>query len=157
GYATFNAFSSAATILFGVMSGELLRNRWSPWTKFLLLVAAGFAGLAIGWALTEWVPMIKRLWTSSFAVFAGGWTCLMMASFYLVLDILHFRSWAFPFVVAGMNSIAIYVFAGIFGSNIRRAVSPFLGLVLDPALRGWPVALAMSAVVVNWLFCYWLY
>jgi predicted acyltransferase len=157
GYATINAFSSAATVLFGVMSGELLRNRWSPWTKLLVLVAAGLAGLALGWLLTEWVPMIKRLWTSSFAIFAGGWTCLMMASFYLLIDILQVRSWAFPLVVAGMNSIAIYVFAGIFGGNIRRAVSPFLELILDPASRGWPVALAVSVVGVTWLFCYWLY
>jgi heparan-alpha-glucosaminide N-acetyltransferase len=157
GYATFNAFSSAATILFGVLAGELLRTSWSPWIKFLVLIAAGLAGLAIGWELTTWVPMIKRLWTSSFAIFAGGWTCLMMASFYLSIDILQFRRWAFPLVVAGMNSIAIYVFAGICGENVRRGLSPFLEVVLDQASRGWPVALAVSVVGVTWLFSYWLY
>jgi heparan-alpha-glucosaminide N-acetyltransferase len=157
GYATFNAFSSAATILFGVMAGELLRTALSPWSKVLVLVAAGLAGLAIGWELTNWVPMIKRLWTSSFAIFAGGWTCLMMASFYLLIDILQFRRWAFPFVVAGMNSIAIYVFAGICGENVRRGLSPFLEAFLDKASPGWPVALAIAVVGVTWLFCYWLY
>ncbi|HEY1859499.1 MAG TPA: DUF5009 domain-containing protein [Gemmataceae bacterium] len=157
GYATFNAFSSAATILFGVMAGELLRSRWSAWTKLAVLVAAGLAGLAVGWELTTWVPMIKRLWTSSFAVFAGGWTCLIMAGFYFLIDILHFRRWAFPFVIAGMNSIAIYVFAGICGENVRRGLSPFLEVVLDKKSPGLPVALALLAVGVTWLFSYWLY
>jgi predicted acyltransferase len=157
GYATFNAFSSAATILFGVMAGELLRTPWSKWAKVLVLVAAGIACLAIGWELTAWVPMVKRLWTSSFAIFAGGWTCLMMASFYLLIDILQFHRWAFPLVVAGMNSIAIYVFNGIFGENVKRGLSPFLETVLEKASPGWPVALAVLAVGVIWLFCYWLY
>ena len=83
--------------------------------------------------------------------------CLMMASFYLIIDILQLRRWAFPLVVVGMNSIAIYVFAGIFGENIRRAFSPFLELVIANSSLGWPVVLAVLAVGVNWLFCYWLY
>jgi heparan-alpha-glucosaminide N-acetyltransferase len=157
GYVTFNAFSSAATILFGVLAGELLRSRWSPWLKFVVLVVGGLVGLGIGWELTGWVLMVKRLWTSSFAVFAGGWTCLMMASFYLVIDIMQLRRWAFPLVVVGMNSIAIYVFAGICGENIRRGLTPFLELTLDKSSPGWPVALAVLGVGVNWLFCYCLY
>jgi predicted acyltransferase len=157
GYVTFNAFSSAATILFGVLCGEMLRARWSPWMKLLVLLVAGAAGLGIGWQLTEWVPMIKRLWTSSFAVFAAGWTCFMMAGFYFVFDLLKFQRWAFPFIVVGMNSIASYVFSGIGSSVVQRGLSPFLEPLVTPTSAAFPIVMAMLVVVVNGLFCYWLY
>jgi heparan-alpha-glucosaminide N-acetyltransferase len=157
GYVTFNAFSSAATILFGVLCGELLRGRWPPAVKLLVLIAAGLAGLWIGWELTACVPMIKRLWTTSFAVFAAGWTCLMMAGFYLVIDMLRLQRWAFPFTVVGMNSIASYVFSGIGSSVVQRGLSPFLEPLLPPTSNAFPIVMAMLVVVVNFLFCYWLY
>jgi predicted acyltransferase len=157
GYATFNAFSSAATILLGVLCGELMRGRWSPSTKLLVLLFAGVAGLLIGWELTTWVPMIKRLWTTSFAVFAAGWTCLMMAGFYLVIDMLNVRSWAFPLTVVGMNSIASYVFSGIGSSVVQRGLAPFVEPLFRHSPAGYPIVMAALVVVVNCLFCYWLY
>jgi heparan-alpha-glucosaminide N-acetyltransferase len=156
-YVTFNAFSSAATIIFGILCGEMFRNRWPSWAKLYVLVAAGALGLWLGWELTAWVPMVKRLWTTSFAVFAGGWTCLLMATLYLIIDILQLRRWAFPLVVVGMNSIAIYVFAGLFDENLRRGLSPFVELVMARKAPWFPVILAVLAVGVNWLLCYWLY
>src|SRR5213075_2749744 len=65
-------------------------------------------------AFSAVVPMIKKLWTASFAIFAAGWTCWLLAIFYAIIEGLAFKAWAFPFVVVGMNSIAMYVFAQIF-------------------------------------------
>src|SRR5262249_34492595 len=112
-YVTLNALSSTATILFGVLAGRLLRSGASCWLKLGVVVLAGAGGLLLGLELTEWVPMVKRIWTASFAVYAAGWTCLMLAAFFAVCDMLGWRAWAFPFFVVGMNSIAIYVSAGI--------------------------------------------
>ena len=86
-YVTFNAVSSAATIMFGVLAGNLLRGGLSAAQKVLILLATGLGGLTLGWFLAGgdmWlpisfptvVPMVKRLWTASFAIFAGGWTCV---------------------------------------------------------------------------------
>jgi heparan-alpha-glucosaminide N-acetyltransferase len=157
GYVTFNAFSSAATILFGVLCGELLRGCWSPGVKLLALIMAGAAGLWIGCELTVWVPMIKRLWTTPFAMFAAGWTCLMMTGFYFVIDMLKLQRWAFPLRVVGMNSIASYVFAQIGSSMVQRGVSPFVEPFLPPNSTALPIVMEMLVVVVNFLFCYWLY
>lgn len=126
-YVTFNAVSSAATILFGVLVGE--RSPSSHGKKLGVLVVAGGVALAVGWALsggggwlpvsfTPLVPMIKKLWTASFAIFAAGWTCWMLAVFYAIVE--GWRSWTFPFVVVGMNSIAMYIFAGVFKGNADR-------------------------------------
>jgi heparan-alpha-glucosaminide N-acetyltransferase len=128
-YVTFNAVSSAATILFGVLAGELLRGPASVGKKFGILVAAGFAGLLVGFLLSggderivafhPLIPMIKKLWTASFAIFAAGWTCLMLAGFYGVVEGLGFKMWTFPFVVIGMNSIATYVVSQMFGGSAK--------------------------------------
>jgi heparan-alpha-glucosaminide N-acetyltransferase len=160
-YVTLNALSSTATILFGVLAGRLLRAEVSSWVKLGALLLAGVGGLLIGLLLadgTGWIPLVKRIWTASFAVFAAGWTCLMLAAFYAVCDMLKWRAWAFPLVVVGMNSIAIYVSAGIFNSNIQRALKPFLDPPLAYVADVWdPVVMAAGVVVVQWLFCYWLY
>lgn len=138
-YVTFNAISSAGTILMGALAGELLKSPGSQARKVTVLLGAGSFALAVGWALsggggwipfsfTPSVPMIKRLWTASFALFAAGWTILLLAAFYLVIDVLNWRWWSFPFVVVGMNSIAMYVIAELFRSDARR----FANLIVPP-------------------------
>jgi predicted acyltransferase len=171
GYVTINAISSTATILFGVLAGELLRGPLRAFAKFAILVVVGLAALAAGWALSggdgwlDWsfqpvVPMIKKLWTASFAIYAAGWTCLMLAAFFLIIDGIRFRCWAFPFVVVGMNSIFMYVLASLLRPDIRRGVSLFLtedvlGVSLDPRVRG--IIDGSLIILVEWLICFWLY
>ena len=158
GYATFNAISSTATILFGVLCGELLRSAPPPLRKLLLLTVAGIGGLAAGLALTAMVPMVKKLWTSSFTLYAAGWTCLMLAAFYGVIDVLGWRRWTLPLVVVGMNSIAVYVAAGVLTGPIRKAVWPFFGPHLRKLPLAWqPVGVSVLVTLGLWLFCYWLY
>jgi heparan-alpha-glucosaminide N-acetyltransferase len=157
-YVTFNAVSSAATILFGVVAGELLRKDWPGGRKVLLLAAAGVAGIALGLALSPVIPVNKKIWSASFALFAGGCTSLLLAGFYWVIDVLEFRRWTFPFVVVGLNSIAIYVTAGTLGENFKRLWQSFLGVPfshLPP--EAVPIVLAALVVLANWLLCYWLY
>ncbi len=155
-YVTFNALSSASTILSGVLAGELLGSRTSAIVKFLWLMVTGIGCLYLGIALTPYVPMIKRLWTTSFAVYAGGWTLIVMAGFYLIVDILKIRSWAFPLIVVGMNSIIMYVFSSMFRADINQVVEPFLRLA-DPPTEVFVFLVALAALGLKWLFCYWLY
>jgi predicted acyltransferase len=156
-YVTLNAISSTATILFGVLTGELLRSRLAPDRKVLVLALAGAGGLLLGVALSPAVPLVKRIWTSSFALYAGGWTCLMLLGFYAVIDVLKFRRWAFPLVVVGMNSIAMYMVSQLCKPLIRGGLRPFVSEPLSQAPLAAPVVMAMLVVVVEWGFIYWLY
>jgi predicted acyltransferase len=192
-YATFNAISSAATILFGVLIGELLRSGASATRKINVLLGAGLLGLAVGWAMSggggwtgielhNYIPMVKKLWTASFAIFAAGWTCLMLLAFYAIIDVAGYKMWAFPFVVVGMNSIAMYVIAQALGSNARQIadvivprddsrlarLSDYLPTIDLSAgriqfgieLRGWyltPLISSLIALTLYWLAVYWLY
>lgn len=170
-YVTFNAISSAATILLGVLCGELLRSSIPAGRKVTFMLLFGLIGLAAGWALSGgngWVaytfqplvPMIKRLWTASFAVYAAGWTFLMMAGFFLVIEVLGLKSWTFPLVVVGMNSIAMYVAVEILRLDVRRAILAFfpdLQSYTSPYPVYYPVILSALVLFVFWLFCLWLY
>jgi heparan-alpha-glucosaminide N-acetyltransferase len=160
GYQTINFVPSLATMLFGLMCGELLRGRRSHRDKLLILLGAGLAGLALGQALalSGVCPLIKRLWTPSWALYSTGWCCLILMGFYGIIDVLGYRRWAFPLVVVGMNSIAIY-FMGqtLRGYTIRfwhgvasdafTAVGPLWTPMLECTLTG----------LVFWFVCLWMY
>jgi predicted acyltransferase len=157
GYAVLNALSAAATIVLGVLCGELMRGDRKPAVRLAVLLAAGLGLLAAGAALSPAVPMVKRIWTSSFGLWAAGWTFLMILGFYLVIDVLRLRRWAFPLVVVGMNSIAIYVAAGTLKGPVQAALKPFTSPYLSSLPAAGPVVLAVLTSAVLWLFCYWLY
>jgi heparan-alpha-glucosaminide N-acetyltransferase len=156
-YVTFNAVSSAATILIGVLAGELLRRPFAQKTKALALLVGGAVLFGTGLLLEQWVPMIKRLWTASFALYAAGWTCWMMCLFYTVIDIAGWRGWAWPLVVVGVNSIFIYVSAGLLNGTIRNVLKPFVSEPLRPLGPWAAVVLAVLVTFVQWLLCLFLY
>ena len=159
GYVTLNALSSAATILLGVLCGEILIRAWPVARKLLWLALAGAACIALGLVLEAIVPipMVKKIWTASFALFAAGCTFWMMLGFYAIIDGIGWRRWAFPLTVVGMNSIAVYVFHELLHGNLQRMAKGFLGPVTSNLLQAGPVVLAVAVIVLEWGFCYWLY
>jgi len=64
--------------------------------KALIIMAAGILSLALGklWSLS--FPIIKNLWTSSFVLYAGGWSLILLSLFYLVIDVWDLKSGASP-------------------------------------------------------------
>lgn len=99
-----------ASCLLGVFAGVLLRDtKRSDRTKVCYLVAAGLALVALGWIWNFQFPVIKKLWTSSFVLVAGGYSCLLLAAFYLIIENWGWRGWARPFVWIGVNPITIYM------------------------------------------------
>jgi predicted acyltransferase len=99
-----------ATCLLGVFAGLWLRRQdQSAKRKAIGLAAAGVAALAAGhlWGLA--FPLVKALWTSSFVLVAGGWSLLLLAAFYYLVDIRGWRGWCAPFVWIGMNPITLFL------------------------------------------------
>src|SRR5262245_48260638 len=167
GYATLNFIPSMATMLFGLMAGELLRGPRSPNAKYLRLVAAGVLCLVLGFVLDQTVcPSVKRIWTPSWAVFSTGWTFLMLAAFYWIIDLQGFKGWAAPFVVVGMNSIAAYCMSQRLKPWIRDTLKTHLGQNLfGGTYFGHEVFASVYAPIVQsvailgaiWLACWWMY
>jgi predicted acyltransferase len=99
-----------ANCLVGVFAGLLLRDtKRSNLNKVCSLVAAGVVLVAFGWLWNFQFPVIKKIWTSSFVLVACGYSSLLLAVFYLVIENWGWHRWAQPFVWIGMNPITIYV------------------------------------------------
>lgn len=161
GYHTLNFVPSLATMIFGLLAGELLRSDRTAAKKFWGLVGAGVAGLALGFLLdaTGICPSVKRIWTPSWALFSTGWTFLLLAFFYGVIDIKGRQRWAFPMLVVGMNSIAMYCMAQLSTSFIKGALKIHLGQGFFEMLGKpyAPILEAAAILVVMWLVCLWMY
>ncbi len=113
-----SSMTFACTVMLGVMAGHLLRCEKNARAKVLYLTAAGIGCLLMAVLWHNWFPIIKRIWSSSFVLFSGGLCYLLLALFYLVIDVWGFKKWAFGFVVIGMNAIAIYMATHVF--NFRH-------------------------------------
>jgi len=100
------------TAMLGIFTGQFLKlesAKWPMWKKGICLLAAGILFIGLGMLWNFAFPINKRLWTSSFVLFVGGWSLIFLSVFYLVIDVAGYRKWAFPFVLIGVNSILIYL------------------------------------------------
>jgi heparan-alpha-glucosaminide N-acetyltransferase len=187
-YVGLNAIPAAATIIFGVMAGTLIHSSVTADVRRLIskpeggsakseagdqslvtpaptqrrvcltLLIAGVAGIAVGLAVSPWFPLIKRIWTPSFALYAGGWTTLMLLAFYWAIEVKGWRGWSFPLVVVGTNSIAAYVLGNAFGGWLRNASGAWIAWLKEPLGDVWfPVLQRGLFAVAAWAVLWWLW
>ena len=160
-YAVLNFLPSTATLLLGALSGEFLRV--SPISgKSLVLLGAGLLLLGAGWSLGLVIPLVKRIWTPSFCLFAAGWTLVAMSFFHELIEDLGLRKWSWPFAFAGMNSILLYAGGEFLRPRVRDLVEPWIG----PLVRLTPwgttstamaIGVSVSVLVVFWGLAWWLH
>ncbi len=111
-----------ATCLLGVFAGLLLRNRnVADLQKVAWLIGAGVLAVGVGWLWNFQFPVIKKIWTSSYVLVAGGYSAMLLGGFYLVVDVWKKQWWCQPFVWMGMNSITIYLARNILGGFSKLA------------------------------------
>lgn len=98
------------TTIMGVLAGNWLRTNRLARVKAKWLLVAGCAGLVAGLIWDRWFPINKNLWTSSFALFSGGFALFVVGCLYWLLEIKRWRGcWTMPILVFGMNAIAGFV------------------------------------------------
>ncbi|MBI4324084.1 MAG: DUF1624 domain-containing protein [Chloroflexi bacterium] len=150
------------TCLLGVLAGLLLKNNSiSDQQKVLYLICGGAGAVAGGFLWGVQFPVIKKIWTSSYVLVAGGYSAMLLGTFYLVVDVWKYQKWAQPFVWIGMNSITVYLANNIIdfdrfglrfvGGNVRA----FFEARLAHGLGDFIIALAGLGLGV--LLCYFLH
>jgi predicted acyltransferase len=143
------------SVMLGVFAGNILQSNRTPIKKVGLLSLIGICCIVAGKIWGIWFPIIHHLWTSSLVLFAGGLSFLLLSIFYLIIDVWGFKKWSFPFVVIGMNAIAVYVATHLFDFSIIGNV--FVG-GLSKYLGSWnEFVQALAALAVVWLILYWMY
>jgi predicted acyltransferase len=96
-------------LLAGVVAGEWLRTESSPVRKVLAILAGGIVLLLAGRLLDLALPINKRIFTTTFALFSIGFGMVAFSVCYWVVDIRRWRWWTAPALVFGTN--AIFAFA----------------------------------------------
>jgi heparan-alpha-glucosaminide N-acetyltransferase len=160
GWSTLSFIPTLGTMILGLLTGEWLKSNKSRPEKLRGLVIAGTSLLLLGLVL-QWAgicPIVKRVWTSAYTLYSGGWVVLILAGFYMLIEWKGWRRWAFPLVVVGMNSIAVYVMSWtmsvFFGNALDRhlgSVVALAGPTIQPVFRGFAVML------IFWFILFWMY
>jgi predicted acyltransferase len=145
----------AASVLIGGLAGNVLRSARSAKDKCLLLAAGGVGIVSLGLIWSLWFPIIKLLWTSSFVLVTGGISCLLLAAFYLVVDVGGYRKWAFGFAVIGTNALAVYMATMLF--DFRNIGNIFVGHLLPRVSPFSSLLEAAAAFTIIWFILYWMY
>ncbi len=148
--------SGISIILWGSLAGHWLRSDRTGNRKAAGLALAGLACIILGYLWGFSLPIIKRvLWTSTYVTFACGWSLLLLALFYWVIDVKKYRKWTFFFVVIGMNAITIYFLQQIV--NFDEIADLLFKGIRENAGILMPFVLPIGVVTLKWLFLWFLY
>jgi predicted acyltransferase len=139
-----------ATALLGLLAGKWITSGAAAPRKVLGLIVAGVVMLALGWCWHPFFPIIKKLWSSSFVLVAGGWSALLLGIFYWIVDVRGWKRWTTLFVWVGANPITLYVLSGL---SLFRTISE--RLVGHPG-KEWAwfascVSFALMLMLARWL------
>lgn len=143
------------TTILGSLLGRLLMSRCSARKKVAVIAAVGVSGVLLGLTLNPVVPIVMKLWTTSYGLASAGWSCLLFLVFYCVIDVAGYKRWAFPFAVIGLNALAIYMagslipfskIVGIYTAGPAAQIGAF-----------GPLFQAAAVLVCEWLILYWMY
>ncbi len=161
GWSTLSFIPTVATMILGLLTGEWLKSMKSKEEKLRGLVIGGVALVLLG-LVFQWAgicPIVKRVWTSSYTLYSGGLVVLMLAGFYALIDWKGWRRWAFPLIVVGMNSIAIYVMSWTMEDFFRSALEIHLGKVISALVSPTflPVAYGFGVMLIFWIILFWMY
>ena len=134
-----------ANVLFGVLAGEQLRSNLPRRKQCGTLASMGTALWLAGLGLSYWMPLNKKLWTSTFSLFTSGISILCLAGLLYLVDIRRVRrGWGF-LLVFGTNAILAYVLADLVAWVFGRIRIPSAGRLLN-----------LHALLFRDLFASWL-
>lgn len=184
GYQTLNFIPSLATMILGLMAGEWLRKDYSLQRRCLGLLLAGGVGIGLGYVLhiTGACPVIKKIWTPSWAIYSAGGASLLLGLFFFLFDVINLQPIAWPLTAVGRNSLAIYILnwlcatwlvstiATHFSATFFQWIAPALQ---EPLRTNWtenpppdvfhlfgeyePVAKSVVVVLALWAVAIWMY
>jgi predicted acyltransferase len=159
-----------ATTLIGMLTGMWLRTERTISSKIKGIFVAGFAGVVLGGLWNFTFPINKKLWTSSYVLFAAGFSLLLLTVCLVLVDwrksSVKSRFLA-PWVVFGTNAIAAYVFSELLqstlnsipvrqGMNLQRWIYLSIQHVV-PNLAFASLLYSVGFVIVCWVFVDVLY
>ena len=116
---------AVATTLFGVLSAVWLQTTRPAWRKAVVLLLCGLLLLVCGLLWSHNFPINKRLWTSSYVLFTGGISMVLLASLFWVIDgPYQLRRGLTPWLVFGTNALSAYVLSEVLAIGLAALKLP---------------------------------
>jgi len=165
GQGTFDALglmcilSASAVTLMGSFAGQVLIKRETGTGNKLIILASAGAGLIImALLINPFYPVIKNCWTTTYNLLTGGISFLLVALFYLVIDVRGLKKWSFFFRVIGLNSIFIYLIAVGNLVDVSHTTMSFFGWIIKnlSEITG-QLVLVTGNITLCWLLLYLMY
>lgn len=109
-----STFPAIASGIGGLLAGRILKSGKEVRQNVTILTITGILLVVAGtfWGMT--FPVIKKIWTSSFALITSGWAFITFAFLIWLIDQKKVTWGIKPWIVFGSNAIAIYVLADVF-------------------------------------------
>lgn len=141
------------TTLLGVLAGVWLRSTYTATRKVQGLLLGGALGLLLGAIWGQWFPINKKLWTSSYVLWAAGWALIVLAACYWAVEVKRWRQgWTYPWLVFGTNAITVYMLAELLQSTLGSIVvhghgdGATLQSLIYGAMFHWPQAPGLGSL-----------
>lgn len=152
---TLASITHTCSTMIGILTGHWLKTSHPGNKKTVYMFLAGLLGVIIGLIWNLNFPISKKLWTSSYVIYSAGWSLILFAIFYWIIDVKGYKKWAFPFFIIGLNPITIYV-----GQRLFK-----FGIIVDIFTHGFinylgpfkPMFYNFCILVTQWMFLYFLY
>jgi predicted acyltransferase len=144
------------TAMLGMLTGMFIQRSKATSKTALTLFLTGVVSALLGAAWNTFYPINKALWSSSFVLAVAGYSLIMFALFYYIIDVRGWKKWDLYFKVIGMNSILIYMAPRFidFSKLNRRLFEGVYSLLPE---QYYDVAETLGYMLVLWLFMYFMY
>jgi predicted acyltransferase len=131
-----SSLNFGATVMLGVFCGYIMQNSRDKWSKFRMYIVSGISLIILAKIWDLWHPIIKKIWTGSFVLFSGGICILLLALFFLIIDIWKYQTGLRWMIVIGSNAIFAYIAWHLFSSSFMGMADVFL-IGFKPWIGDW--------------------
>lgn len=148
---------AASMCLIGSCIGMRIKTYSQAKSRCALeLFLVGLLLLLSAYIWSFFFPIIKMVWSSSFILYTAGWSAILLAAFYQIIDVWQQKWLAFFFIPIGMNSITIY--AGSRYIDFSHTSDYFFKSFASWLGGHWTVFIsALGYLLIQWLFLNFLY
>jgi len=157
------------TTISGVLTGLWLKTSRSDAEKVNGMFFFGLILLVLAWCWNPFFPFNKALWTSSYVLYTSGLALCFLGFCYYLIDIKGYDGWTKPFVIFGVNALALFIGSGLMAKmgwliKVTGADGKDVGLqswiyqtVFEPLADAKTSSLMFAvSFILLWLFLMWL-
>jgi predicted acyltransferase len=151
-------FSATVSCVLGVFASLVLQSKkMNDKQRLICLIGGGALMVLTGYLWGIQMPVIKKIWSPTYVLVAGGYSMLLMGFFYWLIDVRGYRKWTTLFIWIGVNPITIYMARNLIDFNglAKRVVGGDLAQMIGEKwayFLAMVVSLAFSLILLRFMY-----